>query len=220
MKSSMRRTFYDAGSVGLDGVLTDILSIHPCSERPSSIAVVASCLTANVVSTLNDRQRIYQSKDSPSILKTTKCIAVFLLDVKREMTTALNFLHPEPFSTKFLFSPNFTTCLDEFSAVYRLCRCDGWLVEKHLFQDDVSPTCLVLNGSIAIYCRNASLLAQRIADSSVIARCYVRSKISQVAVSSSDQRAIIVGCIDGSIFSFQIFDSPYPNSTPENQANE
>lgn len=221
MTASLKRTCYDAKSVGLEDMMEDILSVQPCPRDESSVAVVVSCRQPDEDEegsspTLN-REPLPLSQpatptsdpDRPPDLQ----IGFFILDLRQGCITAMNFLQPSPgveFPPQLVFSADFSLCVDQASCLYNLA--ENTAVAGHLGSPGTPPQCLALNGTAVVYYKGSVLYVLRVRDAALLARCEVHAAICHVAL-CSDQRTLLVGCLDGTLASYVLVD-PVTDTNP------
>ena len=210
MTANMRRTCYDAKSVGLEDMMEDILSVQPCPRDESSVAVVVSCRQpdeeGDPPGSLNGGTLRESPTASDADDKFDLQIGFFILDLRQGCITAMNFLQPSPdvqFPPQLIFSVDFRLCMDQASCLYNLA--ENTAVAGYLGSPGTPPQCLALNGSAVVYYKGSVLYVLRVKDAALLARCEVHATICHITL-CSDQRTLLVGCQDGTLASYVLVD--------------
>ncbi|KAK7100985.1 hypothetical protein V1264_023839 [Littorina saxatilis] len=227
MTKAMKRTCYDAKSVGLEDVMEDVVSVEPCLREESCIAVVVTCrqpppaveeVNNNVTPSTTpspssenvDVSQLAASSAPPAPLDKQQDqlqVGFFILDVREGCILVMNFMQPAPdtpFPPHLVFSSDFTVCMDEASCIYNLS--DNTAIAGHIpHPPDTPPQCLALDGAVAVYYKGSQLFVFRVGDAALLARCEVHAPVCHVTL-CTDQRTLLVGCRDGTFASYVIVD--------------
>ena len=205
MAAGMKRTCYDASSVGLEGVMEDVVRVMPCAHQESSVAVVVSCrpLAPQGEETESDCP-VQAPAQGPN---PDRQIGFFVLNLRKGFISAMHFLQPGPdvhYPPRLVFSPDYSVCLDDASCVYNLV--ENTAISGFLPHPGSTPQCLALNGAAVVYFQGSELYVFRLNDASRLARCQVHAPIANLTL-CSDQRTLLVGCLDGTLASYVLVDA-------------
>lgn len=213
---SMRRSCYDATSVGLEDVMDDVVAVQPCAQRESLVVVIISLrlsLDPSVATMPNGETRSTSSSNSSSrpqsAMSSFQQFGFFILDVSTGTITAMCLdLPPQPrtgptLSPSLIFSSDFQLCLDGNAFLFEIDQ--GCVFRGQLPLPGV-PEAFALGGAMVVYVADEhQLVVVRVQDGCVLGRCEVHARICLLRL-CSDERTLLVGCADGTLTSYVIVD--------------
>ena len=169
-----------------------ILQIRPCASNSYTVLVFYT----NELDIIDIRERT----DNPY----HHCYGFMLLDVCSGVVVQLieDFASPQTPLNDFIFTKDVSLGVDDKSNIFDMGT--GYYV-KQLQENGVCPRCLALNGKIVLYYEGSCLYGLRMADGTRIGHIDAHADISSLTV-CGDERTILVGCKDGSVFCFVVVD--------------
>ncbi|XP_059172229.1 NACHT and WD repeat domain-containing protein 2-like isoform X2 [Physella acuta] len=206
LAGEMRKSTYDSSSIQFSDHLYDILQVWPCAqENTSLIAAIFSCK--------NSKDNAPDDEDDHTNEKPQRTFGFFLLDVRTGSLTVLCIPFPTPSyeigAHPLTFTPDCTMCIDDKANIFHttLGRFIGVASLSAL-----PPQAFALRNTVLISYKDTTLYVTRLADGFPLAVCDVHACVCHVHV-CADDRTVLVGCTDGSFFSYTIIDNSRDNPT-------